>query len=328
MREGDTGTSREPSQLVGFVIGVMLVEATLFALAQRATERLRFALDAAGAVDPHVDVTFENVIFDVLAVVLPLSVAIGLVSVMVGALFEQGVHFNLDKFAPDITRLFPKDPVQGLRERAWSVLRSLVLGGVVARGLARMMRDHAGDFAALSRAEPEIGLAKRVVVTCARELVMPMFAAMLVLAAAHFVLQKRSWRARLRMSKHEIQQEHRESEGDPELRAARDRVHRELLFSASLDRVRKASFVVTNPTHLACAVLYDAEAGDDAPELVARGAGDFAKRIVEAAREAGVPVFSDVPLARSLYELEVDAAIPESLYLAVATVLVELSRPP
>jgi type III secretion protein U len=127
------------------------------------------------------------------------------------------------------------------------------------------------------------------------------------------------------MTKAEIKREQKESDGDPELKAARDRAHHELLAAATLANVRKATVVIVNPTHIACALRYetgeDAEHADDAPVLVASGHGELAQRIVQAAHDYGVPVLRDVPLARALVELEIGEPIPEALYEAVAEIL-------
>jgi flagellar biosynthesis protein FlhB len=87
--------------------------------------------------------------------------------------------------------------------------------------------------------------------------------------------------------------------------------------------VKNATVVVINPTHIACALRYDEEEGDDAPLVVAVGEGDLARQIVEAARAYGVPVLRDVPLARALVELVPGDRIPEELYEAVAEILRE-----
>ena len=81
---------------------------------------------------------------------------------------------------------------------------------------------------------------------------------------------------------------------------------------------------MVNPVHIACALRYDEAEGDEAPVLVASGHGDLAARIVEAARQYGVPVVRDVPLARALAPLEIGADIPEALYEAVAEILREV----
>ena len=123
------------------------------------------------------------------------------------------------------------------------------------------------------------------------------------------------------MTKDEVKREHKESEGDPQIKAARERAHQEMLAAATIANVKSASVVVVNPTHIACALRYDEKEGDEAPVVVASGEGDLAERIVRAAQDYGVPVLRDVPLARALVELEVGAAIPEALYEAVAEIL-------
>jgi flagellar biosynthesis protein FlhB len=128
---------------------------------------------------------------------------------------------------------------------------------------------------------------------------------------------------RLRMSKDEVKREYKESEGDPQLKAARERAHHEMLASATVANVKNATVVVINPTHIACALRYDEEEGDDAPLVVAVGEGDLARQIVEAAHAYGVPVLRDVPLARALVELVPGDRIPEELYEAVAEILRE-----
>jgi len=127
------------------------------------------------------------------------------------------------------------------------------------------------------------------------------------------------------MSKEEIKQEIKEGEGDPQLKAARERAHQEMLLSHAVADVKRATVVVVNPTHLACALRYDETSGDQAPVVLAKGEGDLAERIVRAAHDYGVPVLRDVPLARALVELELGDAIPEALYEAVAEILRELA---
>ena len=91
------------------------------------------------------------------------------------------------------------------------------------------------------------------------------------------------------MSKDEVKREHKDAEGDPQQKAARERAYHELLAQATVANVRTASVVVVNPTHLACALRYDEKEGDEAPVVVASGEGDLAPRIVRAAAGLGRP---------------------------------------
>jgi flagellar biosynthesis protein FlhB len=129
----------------------------------------------------------------------------------------------------------------------------------------------------------------------------------------------------LRMTKQEVKEDLKNTEGDPHVRARVRQIQREMASRRMLADVPKATVVVTNPTHVAVALSYerDVEGGPPvAPKVLAKGLDHMAQRIKEIAREAGVPLHEDVPLARSLYrECRVGEHIPERLYAAVATVI-------
>lgn len=141
------------------------------------------------------------------------------------------------------------------------------------------------------------------------------------IAIADLMYQRWRLHEDLKMSREEVKRENREAEGDPEAKAARNRAYQELVAHAALEAVRRADVLVTNPEHLAIALRYDQEDEEAAPEVVARGQDHLAKRMIDAAHEAGVPVMRDVPLARALYLLELGEEIPESLFESVAEVL-------
>jgi flagellar biosynthetic protein FlhB len=142
----------------------------------------------------------------------------------------------------------------------------------------------------------------------------------LVMAAADYVIVRRRMGKKTRMSKHEVKQESKQTEGDPLLKGA----IRSRQLAASRNRmmadVPTADVVLVNPTHVAVALTYDAERG--APRVVARGTGLVAQRIREQAAEHGVPLVRDIPLARALHRsTTVGQEIPAELYAAVAQVL-------
>ncbi len=123
------------------------------------------------------------------------------------------------------------------------------------------------------------------------------------------------------MSKRDIKQEHKDSEGDPMVKGQRKQLHQEWSQENQLSSVRRSSVVVTNPTHIAVALLYDADE-TELPMVVAKGEDDFAQRIKQAAEEAGVPIMQNVELARGLYrDIETHKFITEEFFDAVAEVL-------
>ncbi|MFQ5591685.1 MAG: flagellar biosynthesis protein FlhB [Phycisphaerae bacterium] len=142
----------------------------------------------------------------------------------------------------------------------------------------------------------------------------------LALSVLDLIYQRWQFMRNQRMTKEEIKREYKEQEGDPSHKAARQRTHEEIATSSMLQDVRQADVVVTNPTHIACALRYD-PGDEDVPRLLGKGRGFLAQKIKEIANEAGIPVIRNVPLAHALHELEVNDLIPEDLFEAVAEVL-------
>lgn len=144
---------------------------------------------------------------------------------------------------------------------------------------------------------------------------------LMVLAIADYAYQRWSFSRSARMSKQEVKEEHKQQDGDPLVKGQiRARQRKMATQRRQLLDVPKATVVVTNPTHIAVALQY--EAGMSSPKVVAMGADLIAQQIKKIAREAGVPCLENVPLARGLYaSVEVGQEIPVELYQAVAEVL-------
>lgn len=136
--------------------------------------------------------------------------------------------------------------------------------------------------------------------------------------------QKWEFKRGLRMSKHDIKQEYRQKEGDPHRKGRARALAHKLLKARSLQRVPQASVVITNPTHLAVALEFNFQLG--APRVVAKGADQVALAIRKLARQSGVPIVEDKPLARALFPLEVDDYIPQELFRPVAEILVAVAK--
>jgi flagellar biosynthesis protein FlhB len=136
--------------------------------------------------------------------------------------------------------------------------------------------------------------------------------------------------AQLRMSRQELRDEHKESEGDPHLKARLRHIRRQRSKRRMMDAVPKAAVVITNPTHYAVALVY--ESGDKAaPRIVAKGVDAMAARIRMVAQENRVPLVPNPPLARALYKLPLDSEIPREHFQVVAGIIAyvwRLRRPP
>jgi flagellar biosynthetic protein FlhB len=148
----------------------------------------------------------------------------------------------------------------------------------------------------------------------------------IILAAADYAYQRWNYTRQLRMSKQEVVDDLKKSEGDPFLRGRIRQQQRRMAQSRMMSKVPKADVIVTNPTHYAVAIMYDSNKME-APVVVAKGAFNVAQRIVEIAKENKVPVVQNVPLARAMYKMvDVDQPIPPEMYVAMAEVLAYVYR--
>lgn len=143
----------------------------------------------------------------------------------------------------------------------------------------------------------------------------------LFIGVADFMYQKYKFSKEMRMTKQEIKDEYKQTEGDPQIKGQIRQKTRESSQRRMMQKLPEADVVITNPTHLACALKYDREVSD-APVLVAKGADFLAAKIKDIARANNVPIVENKPLARMLYaNVELDAEIPQELYQMAAEVL-------
>jgi flagellar biosynthetic protein FlhB len=245
-----------------------------------------------------------------------------LVAVNVG---QVGVNFNVGKLAVDWEKV---SPFHFDRLLGWDkVIRGLVMVCKVA-GVGAvawwLLRGQGDAIAGLNNASLGAALASawHLIIRIA----MSMAVSLLIIGVADYVYQRWRFEQSLYMTKEEIKEERKREEGNPQMKARIRRIQRDMALGKMYRKVPKATVVVTNPTHLAVALLF--EAGKmAAPKVVAKGEGSAAKRIVAMARKHGVPVLERKPLAQALYKtVKIDADIPVALYMVVAELLAFVFR--
>ncbi len=237
---------------------------------------------------------------------------------VVGAVAQGGFYVATKAVKPSFAKL---NPLTGLKRifgptALWEGAKMLLRSAVVA-GLA---------YVAVRRMVPMIGGLVPIPVVLsafaddASSLLRNVALAGLALAVADYGVQRRKVGKKTRMSKEEVKQEHKQSEGDPHLKGAIRSRQLAAARNRMMQDVPQADVVLVNPTHVAVALRYEPERG--APRVVARGAGVIAAAIRERAGESGVTIVRDVPLARALYtSTRVGHEIPPELFAAVAQVL-------
>ena len=244
-----------------------------------------------------------------------------LVAGLVANYAQVGVIFTTEKLAPDIQKI---DPIQGLARKfslqaLAELVKSLLKIGIVGYVAYHEVAIRLPQFLPLSDQEPFQIMAFAGDTTFWIFLKCTLIIA--VLAAIDYGFQRWQFMEKMKMTKQEVKEEAKSTEGDPQVKGRIRAIQMEMARQRMMDEVPGADVVITNPTRLAIALKYRAESMA-APIVVAMGAGVIAMRIREKAEEHGVPLVEDKPLARALYaSAAVGEAIPEELYQPVAEVL-------
>ena len=240
--------------------------------------------------------------------------------VVFAQLATTGFALSGAKLAPDLKRLNFFTKLSGLPAQNLPMLgQALLLLPVVGLLVYYEVAENLGDFLALPAMNPRAGI-MRVAVTY-KTLLWRVGALFLLVGVSDFVMQRRRYMAKLRMTKHEVREEAKESQGNPQMKARIRRIQRDMARKRMMSDVPKATAVIVNPTHYAVAIQYSMESGS-APKVVAKGKDYLAQRIRKIALENQVPIVENPPLARALYKsAEVGQEIPADLYRAVAEIL-------
>jgi len=327
-KKGQVAVSREiPSVLILFMTtGVFFfIGGQMFV---NLAEFMRDALQNGLLLDLHtMSVTrmMSAVLEKIILILLPLLVAILLTGIAAN-ISQFGILFTTQPLAPKLSKL---NPLKGLK-RLFS-LRSVV---EVAKALLKILIIGLVAYAALHKyfnllpGLMHLQVLDIMTFTGQAALKICFFTclALLVLAGLDYAYQRWQYENDLKMTKQEVKEELKHREGDPVIKSRIKKAQFEMAQRRMMADVPTADVVVTNPTRLAIALKFDTE-NMEAPQVVAKGAGHIAARIKEIAREFGVPVMEQKPLAQSLFQsVEIGEAIPAALYKAVAEVLAYVYR--
>jgi len=254
------------------------------------------------------------------AVMLPLIGAVMLTAIA-GNMVQTGVLLAFKALKPNLNKLNPgaqlknmfsvKTLIEFVKNVVKIAILAIILYGVLKAGLRDLLLSATCGLGCV------LGVGSKMLI----QILSYAAAVFLIIAAFDYFLQYQQHMKGLKMSKDEIKREYKEMEGDPHIKSKRKQFHHELMMEDTSQRVRKSSVLVTNPTEIAVAILYDAEE-TPLPLVLAKGEGYLAQRMIAIAREEGIPIMQNVPLARSLHsEAPVDQYIPSSLIEPVAEVL-------
>ena len=264
-----------------------------------------------------------------LSIGLGIAVIFALVTTMASVLSgvaAGGWIFSFKPVSPQFSRLNPLSGLKNLfsKQQLTTVVKMVLMTTVLGFVAWKYMSSRIAEIASVS-AQPS-PLALSMVGSWLATGVTLLLVVVLLVAVIDVPLQAFLFKSRLKMSHEEVKQEHKESDGNPQLKGKLRQKQREIADRASVSAVPRADFVVTNPTHYAVALRYD-DATMAAPQVIAKGTDLVALKIREIAGTHKIPVLESPMLARALYaHADLDQAIPSGLYTAVAQVLAYVYR--
>ncbi|BCJ53803.1 flagellar biosynthetic protein FlhB [Actinoplanes sp. NBRC 14428] len=319
-QEGQIGRSQDVGAWFGMLAASIMLPRTMESAMDHSRELMAKIPDVIADPDPNIALgILKDGMMSAGWAVLPLALTMMAVGIAAAGA-QGGIRVATKLFIPKFKRLNPLPGIkrmfgpQSLWEGTKALVKTAVLGGV----LYLTMKDIVPLLMTAGRLQ--IGSLLGVVNDAALNLIRAASAAGIVMAAADYFVVRRRTNKQLRMSKEEVKQEHKNTEGDPHVKGHIRARQMAMARNRQMADVPTADVILVNPTHVAVALRYDPEKG--APRVLAKGQGAIAQKIRELATEHRIPMVQDVPLARALEKsVDVGQEIPAEFYGAVAKVL-------
>ncbi len=322
-KKGNIAKSRELSSVTILTAGTLFMFFNAKSMTMSLGNNIRKSIQQIPEImsyDGFSSSLIKGVITEFLIFLTPIMILLMVVSILTN-LLQTGIIFSVEPLTPKASKI---DPIKGLEkvfskralvELAKSIIKIVIIGwvaySVFKKDMTQMIpliyRENAQIFLLLGE------LSFRLMVKCC--------CVILVLAILDFIYQKWEYQQNLKMTKQEVKDEFRQSEGDPLIKSRIRSIQREMARRRMMEEVPKADVIITNPTHLSIALKYKPEEGMRAPVVVAKGANNIAFKIREIALKFNIPLMENKPLAQNLYKLELGSEIPPQLYQAVAEIL-------
>ena len=319
--EGQVPKSQDFVGALGFAGGFFTLAGLIGYVGDQLIEYTRAAIDAA--VTRPSEAVIAKLFEDAIPLLLQLTLPVA------GIVFVLGIFSNVVQtgffvaFKAVIPKVEKLNPIQGLKglfkmKKFIELLKNLVKMAVVTYVAWDIMTAALADMVLVVSQPFENAL--EFGAGLLTEFMIKVTAVFIIIGVVDLIIARKQFAKEMMMSKHDVKQEYKQMEGDPQVKGQRKQLAHELLFSGSQENVKNADAVIVNPAHIAVAIKFDKEK-DKAPKVVAKGMRKHAEKIKEIAKHYGVPILRNVPLAQALNKLEIDEEIPEELFEAVAEVL-------
>ncbi len=257
---------------------------------------------------------------ELLLAILPIALLVAITGIL-GNVIQFGFIFSTKAITPDIKKI---DPIKGLKNlfsmkkliESIKVVLKVSFVFMVASYFFISFLKELPHVAYYSIFDQMIWLRDKIIILASVVLIL-----FFIISIADLLMVRYQYFKDLRMSKQEIKDEFKQMEGDPQIKARIKKIQMEMAQKRMMQEIPNADVIITNPTHYAVAIKYDQQK-DKAPIVIAKGINEVALKIKEIGRKHMVQIVENPPLARELYKIcDLDKAIPESMYKAVAEVL-------
>ena len=268
---------------------------------------------------------FTNVILQWMLIVLPFF-AFGFIIALLVSIVQVGWKVSTKPMKPELSKF---NPINGFKrmfskDSVFELVKSIIKIGLIAYMAYASIRDHQNELFILY--DLELKQAVALVGGLVIDVGFKISLVYLIVGIADFVYQKHKFNEDMKMTKQEVKDEFKNTEGDPQIKGRQRRKMQEVSQKRMMQDVPKADVVITNPTHFAVALRYDTKEST-APVVVAKGADYVAQKIKEIAKDNKIEIVENKPLARMIYHnVDLGAEIPPELYQAVAEVLAYVYR--
>jgi len=322
-KKGQVAKSKEVSSVAILAAGVIYMYFNAGNLTEKLGGNLRQTFSSIPRIasgDLGLAAYISSAIQGFLVMMLPILILLVVVS-LAANLLQTGFIMTVEPLTPELSKI---DPIKGFgklfskrsfAELLKSILKIIIVGWAAFSVLKNdysqliplMYQDNFQIMAMLGH------ISLKVLTRCCYVI--------LVLAVLDYVFQKWEFEQNLKMTKQEVKDEFKQSEGDPMIKSRIRSIQREMARRRMMKEVPKADVVITNPTHFAVALVYKPGEKMTAPKIIAKGADRIALKIKELAKEHNIPIVENKPLAQNLYKLELGQEVPPEFYQAVAEIL-------
>lgn len=331
-KEGRVAKSQEFNSSIAFLFAVIALIILSRSIFHQFIELCIFFFSRAGTEDFFTAANAVAFFRYFARMVFPISLVAATGGILGNLIQNRGFLFSLKPITPKFSNVIPHI-AQYLKKTVFSkqgvfnILKSIGKVSIIVAAGYSMIKSDLPDLLFLIQKGENIEGCIGVIASMVLKILI--FAAILfiVISILDYYVQRREFIEQMKMTKQEVKQEYKEMEGDPEVKSHIEAAKRELLRRNIPKMVKESDVVITNPTHYAVALKYDATIPNGAPQVNAKGEDELAQTIKRIARENDIPMVENRPLARGLYaETKVGDIIPEAYFKVISVIYAQLKK--